>query len=41
MNPTQTRPLSKVQSKDGTIITFDRLGDGPPAILVDWSIYCQ
>jgi len=34
MNATQRRPLSKIQAKDGTTITFDRLGDGPPVILV-------
>lgn len=34
MNPTENRPMSKVQSKDGTIITFDKLGAGPPVILV-------
>jgi pimeloyl-ACP methyl ester carboxylesterase len=26
--------VNKVQSKDGTAIAFDRLGDGPPVILV-------
>ena len=26
--------MDKVISKDGTVITFDRLGDGPPVILV-------
>jgi pimeloyl-ACP methyl ester carboxylesterase len=26
--------MNKVQSKDGTTIAFDRLGDGPPVILV-------
>jgi pimeloyl-ACP methyl ester carboxylesterase len=34
LNATENRPLSNVQSKDGTIITFDKLGDGPPVILV-------
>ena len=32
MNDTPT--LNKVTSKDGTTIAFDRLGDGPPVILV-------
>lgn len=26
--------MNKVRSKDGTIIAFDRMGDGPPVILV-------
>jgi pimeloyl-ACP methyl ester carboxylesterase len=26
--------LEKIKSKDGTTITFDRLGDGPPVIVV-------
>lgn len=34
MTATENRPMSNVQSKDGTIITFDKLGAGPPVILV-------
>lgn len=30
--------MSKVMSKDGTQITFDRSGDGPPVILVDGAL---
>ena len=30
----QSEPVNKVQSKDGTTIAFDRVGDGPPIILV-------
>jgi len=26
--------MNKVTSKDGTIITYDRLGDGPPVVLI-------
>src|SRR5258708_37678599 len=27
--------MARILSKDGTAIAFDRLGDGPPVILVD------
>ena len=30
--------MSTVMSKDGTQITFDRSGDGPPVILVDGAL---
>ena len=33
MNDT-TQTLQHVTSKDGTTIAFDRLGDGPPVVLV-------
>ena len=29
-----TRTLDRTTSADGTIIAFDRLGDGPPVVLV-------
>jgi hypothetical protein len=30
----ETKHMDKVRSKDGTAIAFDRLGEGPPIILV-------
>ena len=30
----EDHPVNKVHSSDGTAITFDRLGDGPPVVLV-------
>jgi pimeloyl-ACP methyl ester carboxylesterase len=37
--PTATSPLAgKVFSKDGTAIAFDRIGNGPPVILIDGAL---
>lgn len=31
-------PMQRVRSKDGTLIAFDRLGQGPPLVLVDGAL---